>query len=190
LHIAIDAHSIGSRLAGNESYVTNLIEALAEIDTVNRYTLYVTKQTAVERFKIAGRTSMRLTLPHTPLIRIPLTLTRELRRRPVNLLHVQYTAPLWTPCPVVATIHDLSFEHLPQTFTRRSRAQLRLTVRRTARTASHLIASSEYSPRHHRNIQRKRIARECRAACRAKSFRARHKQRRTKQSTRDVWDQR
>ncbi len=148
MHIAIDAHSIGSQLAGNESYVTNLIEALAEIDTVNRYTLYVTKQTAVERFKNRWpHVDVRLTLPHTPLIRIPLTLTRELRRRPVNLLHVQYTAPLWTPCPVVATIHDLSFEHLPQTFTRRSRAQLRLTVRRTARTASHLIASSEYSRR-------------------------------------------
>lgn len=148
MHIAIDAHSIGSRLAGNESYVTNLIEALAEIDTVNRYTLYVTKQTAIERFKNRWpHVDVRLTLPHTPLIRIPLTLTRELRRRPVDLLHVQYTAPLWTPCPVVATIHDLSFEHLPQTFTRRSRAQLRLTVRRTARTASHLIASSEYSCR-------------------------------------------
>ncbi len=148
MHIAIDAHSIGTRLAGNESYVTNLIEALAEIDTVNRYTLYVTKQTAIERFQNRWpHVCVRLTLPHTPLIRIPLTLTRELRRRPVDLLHVQYTAPLWTPCPVVATIHDLSFEHLPQTFTRRSRAQLRLTVRRTARTASHLIASSEYSRR-------------------------------------------
>ncbi len=148
MHIAIDAHSVGAQLAGNESYVTNLIEALAETDNANRYTLYVTKQKAIERFKNRWpHVDVRLTLPHTPLIRIPLTLTRELRRRPVDLLHVQYTAPLWTPCPVVATIHDLSFEHLPQTFTRRSRAQLRLTVRRTARTASHLIASSEYSRR-------------------------------------------
>lgn len=148
MHIAIDAHSVGANLAGNESYVTNLIEALAETDTRNRYTLYVTKQTAVERFQNRWpHVDVRLTLPHTPLIRIPLTLTRELRRRPVDLLHVQYTAPLWTPCPVVATIHDLSFEHLPQTFTRRSRAQLRLTVRRTARNAAHVIAPSEFSCR-------------------------------------------
>ncbi|HVG38557.1 MAG TPA: glycosyltransferase family 1 protein, partial [Pyrinomonadaceae bacterium] len=75
-----------------------------------------------------------------------LTLVAELRRRPVDLLHVQYTAPpLLTPCPVVATIHDLSFEHLPETFNRRSRAQLRFTVRRTARSAAHVLTSSAYS---------------------------------------------
>lgn len=148
LHIAIDAHSIGTGLAGNESYATNLIEALAEIDERNRYTLYVTKREAVERY--VGRwphVSVRLTQPHTPLVRIPLTLTAELRRRPVDLLHVQYTAPPLAPCAVVATIHDLSFEHLPQTFKRRSRMQLRLTVRRTARAASHVIAPSDYSRR-------------------------------------------
>jgi glycosyltransferase involved in cell wall biosynthesis len=146
LHIAIDAHAVGTGLAGNESYVTNLIEALAEVDTINRYTLYVTKREAVERFE--GRWphfQVRLTQPHTPLVRIPLTLTAELRRRPVDLLHVQYTAPPLAPCTVVATIHDLSFEHLPQTFKRRSRMQLRLTVRRTARAAAHVITSSNYS---------------------------------------------
>lgn len=148
MHIAIDAHSVGAGLAGNESYITNLIESLAEIDTANRYTLYVTRREAVERFE--GRwphVSIRLTLPHTPLLRIPLTLSAELRRRPVDLLHVQYTAPPLAPCPVVATIHDLSFEHLPETFKRRSRTQLRLTVRRTARMASAVIAPSEFSRR-------------------------------------------
>lgn len=148
MHIAIDAHAVGTGLAGNESYVTNLVEALAEVDTHNRYTLYVTKREAVERY--SGRwphVSVRLTTPHTPLVRIPLTLVAELRRRPVDLLHVQYTAPPLSPCPVVATIHDLSFEHLPQTFKRRSRMQLRLTVRRTARGAAHIITSSDYSRR-------------------------------------------
>jgi glycosyltransferase involved in cell wall biosynthesis len=74
-----------------------------------------------------------------------LTLVAELRRRPVDVLHVQYTAPPFAPCPVVATIHDLSFEHLPETFKRRSRVQLRFTVRRTARRAAHVITSSDYS---------------------------------------------
>jgi glycosyltransferase involved in cell wall biosynthesis len=148
LRIAIDAHSVGTGLAGNESYITNLIEALAELDSVNRYTLYVTKQEAVERFHNRWpHVHVQVTWPHTPLVRIPLTLATELRRRPVDLLHVQYTAPPLAPCPVVATIHDLSFEHLPQTFKRRSRLQLRLTVRRTARAASHILVPSEYTRR-------------------------------------------
>ncbi len=147
LHIAIDAHSVGTGLAGNETYITNLIEALAaEPAQSHRFTLYVTKREAVARF--AGRWShvaVRRTLPHTPLVRIPITLSAELRRRPVDLLHVQYTAPPFAPCPVVATIHDISFEHLPETFKRRSRWQLRLTVRRTARQAAHVITPSEFT---------------------------------------------
>ena len=146
MHIAIDAHSVGSRLGGNETYATNLIEALAEIDSVNRYTLYVTKTAAIERF--ADRwpnVELRQTLPHTPLVRIPITLSLELRRRPVDILHVQYTSPPFTPCPVVNTIHDLSFEHLPETFKRRSWRQMRMTVRRSAQTATQIITDSNFS---------------------------------------------
>ena len=148
LHIAIDAHSVGAELGGNESYATNLIEALAEIDQANLYTLYVTKQAAIDRFDNRwANFKVRKTLPHTPLVRIPLTLSRELRRHPVDVLHVQYTAPPLAPCPVVTTIHDLAFEHLPETFNRRSWMQLRLTVRRTAKKAAQIITVSEYSRR-------------------------------------------
>jgi glycosyltransferase involved in cell wall biosynthesis len=146
LQIAIDAHSVGAQLGGNESYALHLIEALAEIDQINRYTLYVTKPAAIERFHQRWPNfSVRRTLPHTPLVRIPLTLSRELRRHPVDVLHVQYTAPPFAPCPVVTTIHDLAFEHLPETFNRRSWMQMRLTVRRTARRAAEIITVSEYS---------------------------------------------
>ena len=148
VHIAIDAHSVGAQLAGNETYAINLIEALAEIDQTNYYTLFVTTREAVDRF--ANRWpnfKIRHTLPHTPLVRIPLTLSAELRRNPVDVLHVQYTAPPLAPCPVVTTIHDLSFEHLPETFKRRSRAQLRLTVRRSARKAALILTLSEFSRR-------------------------------------------
>jgi glycosyltransferase involved in cell wall biosynthesis len=146
LRIAIDAHSVGTGLGGNESYATNLIEALAEIDQTNRYTLYVTKREAVERFRDRWTNfSVKSTLPHTPLVRIPLTLSAELRRNPVDVLHVQFTAPPFSPCPVVVSIHDLSFEHLPQTFKWRSRKQLRITVRRSARQAAQVIALSEHA---------------------------------------------
>lgn len=146
MRIAIDAHSVGAGLGGNETYAINLIEALAAIDQENQYTVYVTKRTALDRF--ADRwpnVSTCLTLPHTPLVRIPITLARELRRHPVDILHVQFTAPPFSPCPIVTTIHDLAFEHLPETFNRRSWMQLRLTVRHTARRAAQIITISEYS---------------------------------------------
>ena len=146
MRIAIDAHSVGTGLGGNESYAANLIEALAEIDSVNDYTLYVTRDEAVARFRNRWPNfRVRSTLPHTPLIRIPLTLSAELRSHPVDVLHVQFTSPPFAPCPVVVSIHDLSFEHLPETFNRRSRAQLRFTVRRSARRAARVLALSEHA---------------------------------------------
>lgn len=146
MRIAIDAHSIGAKLGGNESYALNLIEALAQIDRVNDYTLYVTTAEAHDRFHQRWPNfKVHRTLPHTPLIRIPLTLSAELRKHPVDVLHVQFTAPPFCPCPVVVSIHDLSFEHLPQTFNRRSRTQLRLTVRHSARRATKILTLSEHT---------------------------------------------
>ena len=148
MRIGIDAHSVGTKLGGNESYAVNLIEALAQIDSVNNYTIYVTTNEARDRFTDRWPNfKVRSTLPHTPLIRIPLTLSAELRKRPVDVLHVQFTAPPFCPCPVVVSIHDLSFEHLPETFKRRSRTQLRLTVRRSARRATRILSLSEHTRR-------------------------------------------
>ncbi|HSE34342.1 MAG TPA: glycosyltransferase family 1 protein [Pyrinomonadaceae bacterium] len=146
MRIAIDAHSIGTRLGGNETYAANLIEALASIDSVNDYTLYVTTPEAVDRYsKRWPNFSLRSTRPHTPFIRIPLTLSAELRKHPVDVLHVQFTAPPFCPCPFVVSVHDLSFEHLPQTFHRRSRTQLRLTVRHSVRRAAKVLTLSEHT---------------------------------------------
>lgn len=148
MRIAIDAHSVGAKLGGNESYAVNLIESLAQIDEVNDYTLYVTTAEARDRFHQRWPNfKVRSTLPHTPLIRIPLTLSAELRKHPVDVLHVQFTSPPFCPCPVVVSIHDLSFEHLPDTFRRRSRTQLRLTVRHSAKRASRILTLSEHTRR-------------------------------------------
>ena len=148
MRIAIDAHSVGTKLGGNESYAVNLIEALAQIDEVNQYTLFVTTAEARDRFHQRWPNfKVRSTLPHTPLIRIPLTLSAELRKHPVDVLHVQFTAPPFCPCPVVVSIHDLSFEHVPETFHRRSRIQLRLTVRSSARRAAKILTLSEHTRR-------------------------------------------
>jgi glycosyltransferase involved in cell wall biosynthesis len=150
MHIGIDAHAIGARQGGNETYITNLIKSLAEIDGNNRYTIYLANAGAAAEWR-EGFTkryknfSVRLLPPPTPLVRVPVYLTYELFRRPVDVLHVQFTAPPFCRIPVVATIHDLSFERMPETFTRRGSLQLKLTVRRTAKKAAMITTGSEYS---------------------------------------------
>jgi glycosyltransferase involved in cell wall biosynthesis len=150
MHIGIDAHAIGAQQGGNETYIRNLLKALAEVDGANRYTVYLANAQAAAEWR-AGFASqhpnfaIRQIPQPTPLVRVPIFLAYELRRRPVDVLHVQYTAPPFCPAPVMATIHDLAFEHLPETFTRRGAFQLKLTVRRTAQRAARIATVSEYS---------------------------------------------
>ncbi|HEV2667163.1 MAG TPA: glycosyltransferase family 1 protein [Blastocatellia bacterium] len=150
MRIGIDAHAIGARQGGNETYIANLIKSLAEIDGDNLYTIYLANAAAATRWR-EGFTnryrnfSVRLLPPPTPLVRVPVYLTYELFRRPVDVLHVQYTAPPFCRVPVVVTIHDLAFERMPETFTRRGSFQLKLTVRRTAKKAARVATVSEYS---------------------------------------------
>ncbi len=150
MHIGLDAHAIGAQQGGNETYIRNLIKALAEMDGGNRYTIYLAEPRAAEAWQDGFASqfrnfSIRLLPKPTPIVRVPVYLAYELRRRPVDVLHVQYTAPPFCPAPVVVTIHDLAFEHLPETFTRRGSFQLKLTVRRTARRAARIATVSEFS---------------------------------------------
>lgn len=150
MHIGIDAHAIGAQQGGNETYIKQLITALAELDSKNRYSLYLANAQAVAEWRgefarAHPNFDIRQIPQPTPLVRVPLYLAYELRRRPVDLLHVQFTAPPFCPVPVIASIHDLSFEHLPETFTRRGAWQLQLTVRRTAQRAARVVTISEYS---------------------------------------------
>jgi len=150
MHIGIDAHAIGAQQGGNETYIRNLIKSLAEVDGENRYTIYLAnaRAAALWRDGFANQFknfTVRLLPPPTPLVRVPVFLAYELLRRPVDVLHVQYTAPPFCRVPVVVTIHDLAFEHLPETFTRRGSFQLKLTVRRTAKKAARIATVSEYS---------------------------------------------
>jgi hypothetical protein len=41
LPIAIDAHAVEAKLADNESFAIHLIEALAQLDSANQYTVYI-----------------------------------------------------------------------------------------------------------------------------------------------------
>src|SRR5262245_65588039 len=133
MRIGIDAHAIGARQGGNETYISNLIKSLAEIDGENLYTIYLADAEAAAQWRESFTTryknfSLRLLPPPTPLVRVPVYLTYELFRRPVDVLHVQFTAPPFCRVPVVVTLHDLALAGMADTFTRRGSFQWQLAV--------------------------------------------------------------
>ena len=148
MKIGIDAHMVGRRATGNETYVVNLARALARVDDgQTEYTLYVDPQAAAGPPLVPdARFRQRQLRPRTPLVRIPVTLPLEVGRRPVDVLHLQYNLPPFLPrCARVLTVHDISYEHFPECFRLRERLRNKIWVRASARRAEVVIAVSEYT---------------------------------------------
>jgi glycosyltransferase involved in cell wall biosynthesis len=73
-------------------------------------------------------------------------LPRVLRRlRPDVLFAPAYTAPLLAPCPVVLTVHDVSFFAHPEWFGPRDGLRRRWLTRAAARRAARVVTVSEFS---------------------------------------------
>ena len=84
-------------------------------------------------------------LPPQPWLWTPSSLPWDLRRRAADLLHVQYIIPPAAPCPVITTIHDISFRRHPEWFPLKHRLLLNLLIPLAARNAAHVITGSEFT---------------------------------------------
>lgn len=144
LRVGIDAHAIGQRLTGNEVYIRNLIRQYAGLDHSAKLTAYITAPEA--KAWIPENCNLAY-VSRNPFVRLGFELSREIRKNPIDLLHVQYTAPLFCPAPVVVTIHDVSYLEHPEYFRKFRANQLRLSTSHTVKNAAQIITVSEFSRR-------------------------------------------
>ena len=144
MRFSVDAHAIGQHLTGNETYVRNLLNWFAALDRDADFVTYLSGEDA---FDDVPRRFLKRRVAVNPFVRLGFDLPRELRKDRPQLLHVQYTAPLLCPVPVVASVHDVSFLEHPDYFTPFRALQLRCTVHRTVKTAARVITPSEFSKR-------------------------------------------
>jgi glycosyltransferase involved in cell wall biosynthesis len=142
MRFAVDAHAIGRHLTGNEVYVRSLLSALAGLNHESEIVAYVSEESAAQYLPANIRTRRVAT---NPFVRLGFDLAMRVRQDRPDLLHVQYTAPLACPVPVVVSVHDVSFLEHPEYFTRDRAWQLQFTVRRTVKRAARILTGSEFS---------------------------------------------
>ena len=142
--VVIDADVLGRRRTGDETYVRNLLRELALLAPESGVRLAaVTRRPelvpeGVEPVELAARSQE---------LRMSWTLPRLLRRLGASLVHTQYAVPLRCPCPVVVTIHDLSFERDPTLMGKKDLAVFKRVVPRAAARAARVLTVSERSKR-------------------------------------------
>jgi glycosyltransferase involved in cell wall biosynthesis len=138
---ALDAHVVGRRKTGNETYVVNLATALAQRSDV-RPLAYLDAGVAWPRPD--GPETRELSW-RSSFLRIPVELPMRARRDHCDLIHVQYVAPPISRLPVVTAIHDVSFEDVPGLFPRRTELRLKLSVRLSVRRSQAVVTISEFT---------------------------------------------
>jgi len=143
MKIVIDAHMVGHRETGNETYVLGLLRGLTEVDLCNQYFVLVTNPDA-----LCSKVDLPTNFTLVPLrfaanaVRIPLAMPWIVHRLGADALHVTYIAPPICPSPVVVTVHDISFKMFPHFFSRRDRLVLSNFVPLSMRKATRVIADS------------------------------------------------
>ncbi len=156
MRFSVDAHSVGCHLTGNEVYIRNLLNEFAKLDRSSQFIAYVSKPDADLRLPAGFATRW---VSQNPFRRLGMDLPLRLREDRPDLLHVQYTGPLFSKVPLVVSVHDVSFLEHPQYFTRFRATQLKMTVRKTAERAAAILTPSEFSRtailRHYRLDERK-----------------------------------
>jgi glycosyltransferase involved in cell wall biosynthesis len=82
-----------------------------------------------------------------PLVRIlweQLALPIEVGRHKLDLLHgTAFITPIWSRCPAVVTVYDLSFIHFPERYTAARRRYLTGQARRSCLSARRILTISE-----------------------------------------------
>ena len=148
MKIAIDAHMVGERETGNESYTVNLLRGLAATDSgdiIQVLTPHPGRLRAI--IDLPARFEIIPVTPAQPWLRIPFAMPSAVRRHGSELLHVSYIAPPLVRCPTVVTVHDLSFLIYPKSVTLRTRLILGSLVPLSIRRAARVIAVSEHTKR-------------------------------------------
>jgi len=142
MKFSVDAHAIGRHLTGNEVYIRNLLNGFAALDDQSDFIAYLSVDDPAPW--VSPRFSVQR-VSANPFARLGWDLSRQLRQDRPDLLHVQYTAPLACPVPVVVSVHDVSFLEHPEFFPRFRARQLRWSVAHTMGFAKKILTLSEFS---------------------------------------------
>jgi glycosyltransferase involved in cell wall biosynthesis len=145
--VAIDAHMVGTHETGNETYVVQLTSALARLGGYD-YKLYTPRPQAIPSQIAASECVSIHSFGNIPaFVRIPWLYPRMAAEDGVGLLHMTYMAPPRLRCPLVLSIHDVSYKVYPQFFSPRVRLLLAMLVGPGIRRAARIVTISESSKR-------------------------------------------
>lgn len=146
MRVAFDAHVVGERESGNETYAVNLLRALVNDPKGNAYQVLTPHPDRLRAIlELPPSATIVRVRPAVSLLRIPVGIPNAVRRHRSEVLHVSYVAPPVVACPTVVTVHDLSYLAYPESLSPRARFTLTALVPLSVRRAARVIAVSRFT---------------------------------------------
>ncbi len=147
MRIAIDARELAGHATGVGRYLSELLREWSQVPGAlqHDWCLYAAHPVNVPEL---FRSRVRVLPGSGGTLWEQRALSRALAADPPDVLFAAgYTAPLMARCPVVQTIHDVSFAAHPEWFTFREGARRRMITRLTAARARLILTDSAFSRR-------------------------------------------
>ena len=128
MQIAIDAHQVGGRRTGAETYVYNLVKYLARLEpNGDKFSIYLNSRQGVEGMESnPNMEDRRIPSSITPF-RFGLFYPLESWRKSFDVFHSQFSVPPFLRSRSILTVYDLAFERFPQFFSRKVLLQMKLS---------------------------------------------------------------
>ncbi len=160
MRIGIDARTLSGQYTGDRTYWRGLLGGLASINAPHQYFLYTRLPVHDPPPGLDARFTWRiLPKPANDALWLLSAFPRALKADKIDVAHTQYNIPLLgAPCPVITTVHDITFALHPEWFLPRDRRILNTFVPRSMRRACHVIADSESTRRDILRRYKSRIA--------------------------------
>lgn len=133
---------LGTRETGNETYVVNLLRHLQLLPGVECGAVVLPGCIAPPGLDGVEFLTLRST---NNWLRLLYDLPVVCKDWQADVLHVTYVGPFFPPCPMIVSVHDVSFRRFPQFFTFRDRLLFATLLQMTLRQASAVVAISEHA---------------------------------------------
>ncbi|MBM2820843.1 MAG: group 1 glycosyl transferase [Candidatus Berkelbacteria bacterium] len=146
LLIGIDASRTAKQFkTGTETYSTELIKTLNEIDRKNKYILYTPRDLS-EKLPNLGSNFKQKILPFGKLwTQVRLSWEMLTNTKPDILFVPAHTLPMVMPEKSVVTLHDLGFKYFPELYSQTDINYHNWAMGHSVKHARHIIAISEFT---------------------------------------------
>jgi glycosyltransferase involved in cell wall biosynthesis len=142
LRVLVDAHMVGARETGNETYIVNLLQGLSRLAGVECGAAIAPDSIPALHLPDVEFVPLRLS---GNWMRLLYALPSACRTWRADILHVTYVGPFFAPCPTVVTVHDVAFRHYPAFFSPRDRLLFATLLPATLRRARAVITVSRHA---------------------------------------------